>query len=60
MNPEERAQLIEDIRRSATMRERIVEQANSDKDFDIAAAWETPDELEQSINRRMVKARLIE
>lgn len=57
MTPDERAQLIEDIRRSTSMRERILEQAATDKDFDIAAAWETLDELDQSINTRMVEAR---
>jgi len=57
MTSEERAQLIEDIRRSASMREHIIEQASVDKEFDIAAAWETLDELDQSINQRVVKAR---
>jgi len=56
MTSEERAQLIEDIRRSASMREHIIEQASVDKEFDIAA-WETLDELDQSINQRVVKAR---
>jgi hypothetical protein len=57
MTSDERAQLIEDIRRSASMREHIVEQASVDKEFDIAAAWETLDELDQSIHKRMVNAR---
>jgi len=57
MTSDERAQLIEDIRRSAFMREHIIEQASVDKEFDIAAAWETLDELDQSINQRVVKAR---
>jgi hypothetical protein len=57
MNSEERAQLVEDIQRSATMRERIVEQARLSKEFDIAAAWEELEELDRSINRRVVKAR---
>ena len=60
MTPDERAQLIEDIRRSALMREHIIEQAGADKQFDIAAAWETLDELDQSINTRVKKARLQE
>jgi hypothetical protein len=55
---EERAQLIEDIRRSASMREHIIEQASADKEFDIAAAWETLDELEQSIDLRVKRSRL--
>lgn len=58
MTSEERAQLIEDIRRSASVREHIIEQASVDKEFDIAAAWETLDQLDQSINQRVVKARL--
>jgi hypothetical protein len=53
---EERAQLIEDIRRSASMREHIIEQASADKEFDIAAAWETLDELEHSIDIRVKKS----
>jgi len=57
MTADERAQLIEDIRRSASMRDHIIEQATADKEFDIAAAWETLDELDQSINQRVVKAR---
>jgi hypothetical protein len=57
MTSDERAQLIEDIRRSASMREHIVEQASVDKEFDIAAAWETVDELDESINARVVKTR---
>jgi hypothetical protein len=53
---EERAQLIEDIRRSASMREHIIEQASADKEFDIAAAWETLHELEHSIEIRVKKS----
>jgi hypothetical protein len=60
MTSEERAQLIEDIRRSTSIREHIIEQASTDKEFDIAAAWETLDELEQSINQRVVKSRVNE
>ena len=57
MTSDERAQLIEDIRRSASIREQIVEQASLDKEFDIAAAWEMRDELDKSIDQRIVKAR---
>jgi len=57
MTSDERAQLIEDIRRSASMREHIIEQATADKEFDIAAAWETLDDLDQSINQRVVNVR---
>ena len=60
MNSEERAQLVEDIQRSATMRERIVEQARLSKEFDIAAAWEELEELDGSINHRVIKARVRE
>ena len=57
MTSDERAQLIEDIRRSASIREQIVEQASVDKEFDIAAAWEMRHELDKSIDARIVKAR---
>jgi hypothetical protein len=60
MTSDERAQLIEDIRRSALMRQHIIEQASLDKAFDIAAAWETLDELDQSIGNRVIKSRLQE
>jgi hypothetical protein len=53
MTPDERAQLIEDIDRSATIRDGIVEQARLSKNFDIAAAWEELDELDASIVRRV-------
>jgi hypothetical protein len=58
MTSDERAQLIEDIRRSASMREHIAEHAGADKEFDITAAWETLNELDQSMNARVVKERL--
>jgi hypothetical protein len=57
MTSEERAQLIEDIYRSATMRSKIVEQARLDKKFDIAAAWQDLDEIDKSINRRVIASR---
>jgi hypothetical protein len=57
MTSEERAQLIEDVRRSASIREHIVQQASGDKEFDIAAAWETVEDLDKSINERVMKAR---
>jgi hypothetical protein len=53
MTPDERAQLIEDIDRSATIRDGIVEQARLSKNFDIAAAWQELDELDASIVRRV-------
>ena len=58
MTPDERAQLIEDIQRSAKFREHIVEQARVNGDFDIADAWAVLDELDNDINQRIMKARL--
>jgi hypothetical protein len=58
MTPDERAQLIEDIDRSANIREGIVEQARLSKDFDIAAAWNEVEELDESINQRVGDARV--
>jgi hypothetical protein len=57
MTPDERAQLIEDIDRSANIREGIVEQARLSKEFDISAAWEELEELDASINKRIEEAR---
>jgi len=57
MTPDERAQLIEDIQRSAKFRESVVDQARMDKQFDIAAAWEELDQLDKSITDRIVKER---
>lgn len=56
MTSDERAQLIEDIRRSTSMRERILERASADEEFDLAAAWETLEELDKSINARVSKS----
>ena len=57
MTPDERAQLLEDIRQSATKRHDIIEQASLNKDFDLAAAWENLDELDASIALRIRAAR---
>ncbi len=57
MTSDERAQLIEDIGRSAHIREGIVEQARTSKEFDIAAAWQELEELDGSINARVIEAR---
>ena len=57
MTADERAQLIEDIRRSTVTREQIVERASTDKEFDIAAAWETVEELDRSIYTRILRMR---
>lgn len=50
--------MIEDIDRSANIREGIVEQARLSKEFDIAAAWEELEDLDASIDERVVKARV--
>ena len=57
MTADERAQLVEDIQRSAKIREGIVEQARLDQQFDLIAAWEQLDGLDESINARVVKSR---
>jgi len=57
MTPDERAHLIEDISRSANIREGIVEQARLSKEFDIAAAWQELEELDASINERLLAGR---
>ena len=56
MTVEERAQLIEDIERSATIRRAIVEQARLSKEFDIAAAWQDLAEIDASIQARIAAA----
>ena len=58
MTSDERAQLIEDIDRSANIREGIVEQARLSKEFDIAAAWNEVEQLDESINKRVGDARV--
>jgi hypothetical protein len=57
MTSEERAQLVEDIRKSNTKRQQIVERAEKDPDFDLLAAWEDLDELDASIAARIKNAR---
>ena len=57
MTADERAQLVEDIQRSAKIREGIVEQARLSQKFDLVAAWEELDELDKSINARVAKFR---
>lgn len=57
MTSDERAQLIEDIKKSTKIRQDIVERASLSEDFDIAAAWEILAELDDSINRRVEKSR---
>jgi hypothetical protein len=57
MTSEDRAQLVEDIERSANIRRGIAEQARLGHDFDIAAAWEEVEGLDASINARVEEAR---
>jgi hypothetical protein len=58
MTSDERAQLVEDIKRSDNMRRGIVERAELSEDFDILAAWEEVEKLEDSITERIVSARM--
>ena len=58
MTSDERAQLVEDIKRSDNMRRGIVERAELSEDFDILAAWEEVEKLEDSITKRIVSARM--
>jgi hypothetical protein len=60
MTSDERAQLLEDIKKSNKMRGDILERAAKDQEFDLAAAWETRDELDASIDDRIIHARLKE
>lgn len=57
MNVDERAQLIEDIKRSDTLRRGIVERAELSTEFDILAAWEEVESIDESINQRIDEAR---
>jgi hypothetical protein len=57
MTLDERAQLVEDIKKSDNLRRGIVERAELSKDFDILAAWEEVEKLDESISRRIVAAR---
>jgi hypothetical protein len=57
MTIDERAQLVEDIKRSGKMRHDIAERAEFSKDFDIAAAWEVLAEVDQAIAKGIIKAR---
>jgi hypothetical protein len=57
MTADERAQLVEDIKKSDNLRRGIVERAELSKDFDILAAWEEVQKLDESITKRIVAAR---
>lgn len=60
MTSDERAQLVEDIKRSDNLRRGIVERAELSEDFDILAAWEEVEKLDESIGQRIVAARMNE
>jgi hypothetical protein len=57
MTADERAQLVEDIKKSDNLRRGLVERAELSKDFDILAAWEEVQKLDESITKRIVAAR---
>lgn len=57
MTIDERAQLIEDIKRSGTLRRGIVERAELDRQFDLLAAWEEVEKIDETITERIVAAR---
>ena len=57
MTIDDRAQLIEDIKRSDNLRRGIVERAELSRDFDILAAWEEVEKIDKTINERIAQAR---
>ena len=57
MTSDERAQLIEDIKRSDLLRRGIVDRAERSQDFDIVAAWEEVEKIDNLIRKRMSLAR---
>ena len=60
MTPDERAQLVEDIKMAGSKRRDIAERAAMDNEFDVAAAWEELHELDKSISQRVVKSHVTE
>ena len=58
MTSDERAQLVEDIKKSDNLRRGIVERAELSQDFDILAAWEEVEKLDESITKRIGAARM--
>ena len=50
--------MVEDIKRSDNLRRGIVERAELSQDFDILAAWEEVEKLDESITKRIVSARM--
>ena len=59
MTSDERAQLLEDIKKSDHVRRGIVERAEMSQEFDIVAAWEEVERLDASIYKRILEARSI-
>jgi len=59
MTSDERAQLLEDIKKSDNVRRGIVERAEMSQEFDIVAAWEEVERLDASIYKRILEARSI-
>ena len=57
MTSDERAQLVEDIKRSDNLRRGIIDRASLDEEFDILSAWEEVEKLDESITARIVSAR---
>ena len=57
MTSDERAQLVEDIKKSNNLRHAIAERAERDEEFDIAAAWQEVEELDASIAERIANTR---
>ena len=57
MTIDERAQLIEDIKKSDNLRRGIVERAELDRKFDVLAAWEEVEKIDETINERITAAR---
>ena len=49
--------MVEDIKKSDNLRRGIVERAELSKDFDILAAWEEVEKLDESISERIAAAR---
>jgi hypothetical protein len=57
MTSDERAQLVQDIKRADSLRRGVIERAELSEDFDILAAWEEVEKLDTDINRRVIAAR---
>jgi len=57
MTSDERAQLIEDIKKSDALRRGIIERAERSEEFDIVAAWEVVEPLDNAIRKRIFWAR---